>query len=233
MPDKTPAEAEGDINLGARRRAWFATRLDGATRELVERDSRVFLHQSVSTPCLSALRHAQGIWIEDMQGRRLMDFHGNNVHHIGYAHPRLLEAIRRQLDDLTFAPRRYTCAPAVELAEKLAASAPGGLRKVLFAPSGSDAVEMALAYARAATGRFKTVSFWDSFHGAGFGARSVGGEAMFHGGPIGPLLSGAEHVPPFGDYRNAWGVTEGSGELCARMIREESIAEVERQIGIG
>jgi 4-aminobutyrate aminotransferase len=78
---------------------------------------------------------------------------------------------------------------------------------------------MALAYARAATGRFKTISFWDSYHGTGFGARSVGGEAMFHGGPIGPLLAGAEHVPPFGDYRNAWGVTEGSAELCARTIR--------------
>ena len=148
-----------------------------------------------------------------------MDFHGNNVHHIGYAHPRLLEALRRQMDELTFAPRRYTCAPAVELAEKLVEITPAGLGKVLFAPSGSDAIEMALAYARAATGRFKTLSFWDSYHGAGFGARSVGGESMFHGGPIGPLLSGAEHVPPFGDYRNAWGVTEGSAELCARTIR--------------
>lgn len=219
MLHKTPAEAEGDTNSSPRRRAWFVTRLEAATRELVKRDGRVFLHQSVSTPCLSAVRRAEGIWIEDLQGRRYMDFHGNNVHHIGHAHPRLLEAIRRQLDELTFAPRRYTCAPAVELAEKLAALAPGGLSKVLFAPSGSDAVEMALAYARAATGRFKTISFWDSYHGAGFGARSIGGEAMFHGGPIGPLLSGAKHVPPFGDYRNAWGVTEGSAELCARMIR--------------
>jgi 4-aminobutyrate aminotransferase len=78
---------------------------------------------------------------------------------------------------------------------------------------------MAMAYARAATGRFKTISFWDSFHGAGFGARSLSGERMFHSEPIGPLLPGAEHVPPFGDYRNAWGVTHGSGELCARTIR--------------
>jgi 4-aminobutyrate aminotransferase len=148
-----------------------------------------------------------------------MDFHGNNVHHIGYAHPQLLAAIQKQMNELCFAPRRYTCTAAVELAEKLVEIAPPGLSKVLFAPSGSDAVEMALAYARAATGRFKTISFWDSYHGAGFGARSVGGEAMFHSGPIGPLLSGSEHVPPFGDYRNAWGVTTGSAELCARTIR--------------
>ncbi|OUS15778.1 aspartate aminotransferase family protein, partial [Rhodospirillales bacterium 47_12_T64] len=82
-----------------------------------------------------------------------------------------------------------------------------------------DAIEIALAYARAKTGRFKTISFWDSFHGAGFGARSIGGEEMFRSGPIGPLLPGTEHVPPFGDYRNAWGVTEGSAELCANTIR--------------
>jgi 4-aminobutyrate aminotransferase len=107
----------------------------------------------------------------------------------------------------------------VALAEKLAAITPGTLGKVLFAPTGSDAIEIALAYARAATGRYKTLSFWDSFHGAGFGARSVGGEAMFRSGSIGPLLPGTDHVPPFGDYRNAWGVTEGSANLCARQIR--------------
>ena len=219
MPRQVVAGAEGDTNRSPRRRAWSDTHLDEAARALVERDARVFLQQSVSTPCLSAIRHAEGIWIEDLQGRRYMDFHGNNVHHIGYGHPRLLDAIRRQMDELPFTPRRYTCTAAVELAEKLVEITPAGLEKVLFAPSGSDAIEMALAYARATTGRFKTISFWDSYHGTGFGARSVGGEALFHGGLIGPLLSGAEHIPPFGDYRNAWGVTTGSAELCARTIR--------------
>jgi 4-aminobutyrate aminotransferase len=52
---------------------------------------------------------------------------------------------------------------------------------------------------------------------------------MFRGGPIGPLLPGTEHVPPFGDYRNAWGVTEGSGTLCAHQIRY--VLEKERDIG--
>jgi len=219
MPRKALAEAEGDTNLSPRRRAWSETQLDELTRALVQRDARVFLRQSVSTPCLSAIRHAEGIWIEDLQRRRYMDLHGNNVHHIGYGHPRLIDAIRRQMDELSFAPGRYTCAPAVELAEKLVDIPPAGLGKVWFAPSGSDAIEMALAYARAATGWFKTISFWDSYHGAGFAARSIGGEAMFRSGPIGPLLSGTKHVPPFGDYRNAWGVTEGSDELCVRMIR--------------
>ena len=53
-----------------------------------------------------------------------MDFHGNNVHHIGYGHPRLKQAIAQQMEALSFAPRRYACEPAVALAEKLAIIAP-------------------------------------------------------------------------------------------------------------
>jgi 4-aminobutyrate aminotransferase len=219
MQHQTPWGEEGDSNASSRRKAWAAEHVDSETQALLERDARVFLHQSLSTPCLSAIRKAEGIWIEDLAGRRYMDFHGNNAHHIGYGHPRLIDAITRQMQELSFVPRRYTCAPAVELAEKLAAITPGDLGKVLFATGGSDAIEIALAYARAATGRFKTISFWDAFHGAGFGARSIGGEHMFRSGPIGPLLPGTEHVPPFGDYRNAWGVSTGTGELCANQIR--------------
>jgi 4-aminobutyrate aminotransferase len=220
-PNKTTAvmHGESDVNLSPRRSAWSSECVGPASRSLVERDARVFLRQSASTPCLSAVCRAEGVFLEDCDGRRYLDFHGNNVHHIGHAHPRLIRAVTEQMQRLSFAPRRFTCEPAVELAERLVQITPPGLDRVLFAPSGSDAIEMALAYARAATGRFKTISFWDSYHGSGFGARSVGGEQMFHSEPIGPLLPGAEHVPPFGDYRNAWGVTSGSGELCARTIR--------------
>jgi 4-aminobutyrate aminotransferase len=162
-----------------------------------------------------------------MDGRRYRDFHGNNVHHIGYGHPRLKEAIGRQMDELPFAPRRFTCEPAVALAEKLIALAPGDLGKVLFTTGGSDAVEVALKIARIATGRFKTISFWDSFHGAGFGASSVGGEQLFRSGSIGPLLPGNEHIPSFGAYRNPFGIDHRRehprdkevGDLVANILR--------------
>ena len=109
------------------------------------------------------------------------------------------------MEELPFTPRRFTSEPAVELAETLGRIAPGRLRKALFTTGGSDALEVALKVARAATGRFKTVSFWDLFHGAGFGAASVGGEQLFRSGPIGPLLPGTEHVAPFHCYRCAYG----------------------------
>lgn len=220
---------EGDVNSSPRRAAWSASNLNDSTRDLLRRDQAVFLHQSVSTPCLDAVSKAEGLWLTDVAGNRFMDFHGNNVHHIGYGHPRLVEAVTRQMHELPFAPRRFTCEVSVQLAEKLAAIAPGALSKMLFTPSGSDAVEVALAYARAVTGRHKTLSFWDAYHGTGFGARSVGGEAMFRSGPIGPLLAGSVHVPPFGDYRNAWGVATGASELCAAQI--EYVLDKEGDIG--
>ena len=201
----TIAELESDTNLTDRRAAWQEHALDPATRDLLERDLRAFLHQSVSTPCLNAIVKAEGIWIEDAAGRRYMDFHGNNVHHIGYGHPRLKRAISEQMNALPFAPRRYTCEPAILLAEKLAAIAPGGLTKSLFTTGGSDAVEVAVKIARTATGRFKTLSFWDAFHGAGFGAGSLSGEALFRSGPAAPLMAGSQHVAPFACYRCPYG----------------------------
>ncbi|MCF8210242.1 MAG: aspartate aminotransferase family protein [Rhodoferax sp.] len=231
-PVSRPSQSEGDINQSPRRRLWQDQHLDATTRTLLARDSAAFLHQSVSTPCLSAIARAEGIWIEDTAGRRYMDFHGNNVHHVGYAHPEVIVAIKQQLDALSFAPRRFATDRAVELAEQLGArfktlTGLGG--KVLFTTGGSDAVEVAIKLARVATGRFKTLSFWDSFHGAGFGASSVGGESLFRNGrAIGPLLPGTEHVAPFGCYRCPYGhAVDADGQpdiaacklTCASMVR--------------
>ena len=186
---------EGDLNLSPYRRAWTAENIAAATQRLLDEDARYFLHQSLSTPCLNALKSCRDAWIEDVEGRRHLDFHGNNVHQVGFGHSRVIAAIKEQLDILSFCTRRYTCEPAIALAKKLSELAPGDLNRVLFAPGGTTAVGMALKLARVATGRFKFISMWDSFHGASLDAISVGGEAIFRGG-IGPLLPGCEHVPP-------------------------------------
>ena len=233
-PTKTGIiHTEGESNTSAARKAWRDRTIGEKSAPLLKRDSDAFLHQSLSTPCVSTIARAEGIWIEDLDGRRYMDFHGNSVHHIGYGHPRLIAAIKKQLDDLTFAPRRFANEPAVELAEKLGAIVPGDLGKVLFTTGGSDANEVALKIARAATGRFKTVSFWDAFHGAGMGAASVGGEATFRSHIAGPLLPGAEHVAPFACYRCPYNHAgpDVCGLACASMVdyvlgREGDVAAV-------
>jgi 4-aminobutyrate aminotransferase len=196
LPERSAAPwlTEGDVNLGDARRDWQATHLDDPTRRLLAADAHVFLHQSLSTPCLNALSGCEGIYLIDEQGRRIMDFHGNSAHQVGYGHPRVIEAIRRQADALPFCPRRYANRTATALAEKLVALAPGGPNKVLFAPSGTAAIGIAIKLVRYATGRYKTISMWGAFHGASLDAISIGGEALFRD-RVGPLLPGCFHVP--------------------------------------
>ena len=194
VPNLDRLKSEGDLNLSPHRAGWLDS-LPAETQRVLADDARHFLHQSLSTPCLNVLKSAQGACIEDLQGRRYLDFHGNNVHQVGFGHPKVIAAIKEQLDELSFCTRRYTCEPAIQLADRLTALTHGALSRVLFAPGGTSAIGMALKLARVATGRFKFVSMWESFHGASLDAISVGGEAAFRQG-IGPLLPGCEHVPP-------------------------------------
>ena len=161
----------------------------------------------------------QGIYIEDVTGKKYMDFHGNNVHHLGYGHPKVVNAIKEQMDRLPFCVRRYTNVTAIELAKKLTELTPGDLSKCLFCPGGTDAVEIALKLAMGYTGRFKTISWWDSFHGASFGSISIGGEAIFRGEIS--LLPGTEHIPPPDCYRCPFGRPrhEECNLECAQNVR--------------
>ena len=203
---------EGDVNLSARRLSWQQANVDKATHKTLDRDSAAFLHQSLSTPCLTELIGCDGIYLTDAAGRRYMDFHGNSLHQIGHAHPRVVEAVKRQLDVLAFCPRRFTNQPAISLAERLTKLAPGSLAKVLFAPGGTAAIGIAMKLARYATGRHKTISMLDSFHGASLDAISIGGEALFRDG-LGPLLPGCFHV--------AWPNAEADAEAIERILVEE------------
>ncbi len=210
--------SEGDVNISPRREAWSKEHIDAETQRWLDLDARYFLHQSLSTPCLNVLAGCRGINIEDLQGRSIMDFHGNNVHQVGFANRRVIDAVKSQMEELAFCTRRYTNISAIRLAEKLTHLAPGDLNKVLFAPAGTAAIGMALKLARMATGRFKTISMWDSFHGASLDAISVGGEAIFRR-DAGPLLPGAEHVPPPDCYRCLWGCEKDNCTLqCADYV---------------
>ena len=230
MPDEdlTKLRTEGDLNISPLRLAWSAENIDSQTQKLLDQDSKYFLHQSLSTPCLNVLSKCDGIYIEDINGNRIMDFHGNNVHQVGFGNPDVVEAIKSQIDQLSFCTRRYTNLPAIKLAQKLVEITSGQLNKVLFAPSGSLAVGMALKLARVVTGRFKTISLWDSFHGAGLDTISIGGEAIFRN-DIGPLLPGTEHVPPPYPSTCVWECGQTCNLKCANYI--EYVLEKEGDVG--
>ena len=117
--EEVDLRTEGDLNSSSSREQWQAEHLGAATRDLLAADARVFLHQSLSTPCLNAIEGTEGRCLHDLDGRELLDFHGNYLHQVGYGHPAVVEAIRRQMNSLSFCPRRYTNRPAVALAERL------------------------------------------------------------------------------------------------------------------
>ncbi|EGQ8918591.1 aspartate aminotransferase family protein [Vibrio parahaemolyticus] len=224
----THFRSEGDVNTTPARQAWNASMDDERTQALLKRDSEVFLHQAMSTPCLDTLEAAEGIYIQDATGKKYMDFHGNNVHQLGYGHPHVIKRVQEQIAKLPFSPRRFTNETAIECAEKLTQICGGELNRVLFAPGGTSAVGMALKLARHITGNCKVVSLWDSFHGASLDAISVGGEACFRQG-MGPLMAGVERIPPAVSYRGAFPVADGSDVHYADYL--EYVIEKEGGVG--
>lgn len=207
---------EGDINLSASRNAWYKVIAHPETQNYLAEDARYFLHQSMSTPCLDVLQSCDGIYITDLTGKSYMDFHGNNVHQVGYRNSFVLEKVKAQMDILPFSPRRYTNVPAIELAKKLASLFPGDINRVLLAPGGTSAVGMALKLARVVTGKHKVVSLWDSFHGASLDAIAAGGEQVFRKG-MGPLMPGVERIPPPTSYRGVF-THDGNDEVYADYL---------------
>ncbi len=208
---------EGDLNISPRRQEWADSNLDDETRALLAEDEKYFLRQSLSSPCLNVLEACDGIYITDRMGNKIMDFHGNSVHQVGFRNQKVIDAMTEQMKTLPFCTRRFTNRPAIELAKKLASLAPGDLNKVLLAPGGTSAMGMALKLARAATGRHKTISMWDAFHGASLDMISIGGEAIFRQN-MGPLLSGAEHVPPPNPSNCPFDCQQTCSLQCARYI---------------
>ncbi|MBK8041761.1 MAG: aminotransferase class III-fold pyridoxal phosphate-dependent enzyme [Haliscomenobacter sp.] len=194
------------------------------TQDLIDRDSRVFYHQTLSSPVFNVVEKAEGAYIFDSEGNKYLDLHGNGVHTVGYNNPKVLAAMRKQIDEaLMFAPRRFTNQPAVELAEKLTRIAPAGLTRALFCPGGSEAIEMATMLAKQVTGKWKTLSYYGTFHGAGFQAISIGADPHFREG-LGPLMPGAIHLELPDYYRNPWGWTN------QEQIDEEYLRQLTVQI---
>lgn len=166
--------------------------------DLVARDAAVFFHQNGSSPCIGALSAAQGLWIEDMDGRRYIDLHGNSCHHLGHSHPRIIAALKDQLGGLAFSPRRFANAPATELAERLTARFRNGRSRLLLMPGGSEAIETAIRLARIATGRSGIIAVEGSYHGHGMG--SLGLSRRRVDSRLGSQLPDIFHIAPYWDH---------------------------------
>ena len=164
---------------------------------------------------------AEGMYYVTHDGRRVLDgLSGLWCCNAGHRHPRIVAAVKAQLDTLDYAIAFQVHHPkAFELANVLTAAAPGDLNHVFFTNSGSEAVDtalkIALAYhkARGEGGRYRLIGRAKGYHGVGFGGISVGGMSANRKAFAGALLPGVDHLPhthslehmAFSHGQPAWG----------------------------
>ncbi len=142
--------------------------------------------------------YAEGCTITDTDGKKYLDFAGGyGVFTLGHRHPRVVAAVRDQLERMALSGRTMFNPLMGRLAKRLAELTPGDLTYSFFANSGTEAVEGALKLARAATRRPTIVATDGAYHGKTIGALSASGRDAFRA-PFGPLLADVRRVP-FGD----------------------------------
>lgn len=141
---------------------------------------------------------ADGAVIRDIHGKEYIDCSGGPaVFNVGHRHPRVVAAVREQLDRMPMSVRAMPRKLEADLAELLAEITPGDLQYTFFCNSGTEANEGALKLARLATGRPRVVAAHGAFHGKTLGALSASGREQYKK-PFEPLVPGFTHVP-FGD----------------------------------
>lgn len=157
---------------------------------------------------------AAGAWVRDVDGRRWLDFGSFGVHLLGHRHPAVVAAAKGQLDRMGLATKVLGNAAAVESAERLCATLPDRLDRVLFANSGAEAVDMALKLAMLSTGRRRFVALRHSYHGKTLGALSLS-DAMRHCHDV-----GAGHPVQFVDAGDTAAVADAlaGGDVAAVVV---------------
>ncbi|HEY5340600.1 MAG TPA: aspartate aminotransferase family protein [Candidatus Aquilonibacter sp.] len=141
---------------------------------------------------------ASGCTIWDQNGKAYLDFAGGyGVFTLGHSHPRVIAAVREQMERMSLSGKTMFNPVLGLAAKRLAQIAPGDLQLSFWCNSGTEALEGAIKLARAATGRAKIVATHDAYHGKTLGALSISGRETFRA-PFVPLLSDVAHVN-FGD----------------------------------
>ncbi|MFH7800147.1 aspartate aminotransferase family protein [Enterobacter cloacae] len=190
------------------------------------------IHRSLrSTPAVAA--RAQGAYIFDAQGKQYLDACGGAaVSCLGHAHPDVLAAMHRQIDQLAYAHTSFFTSDTVEqLAEQLTRTAPGDLNYAYFVSGGSEAVETALKLARqyfveiGQPSRTKFIARKQSYHGNTLGALAVGGNE-WRRRQFAPLLIDVIRVSACNEYRDRR-ADETQQQYTTRLLNELEQAIIE------
>ena len=175
----------------------------------------------------------EGIYIYDKDGKRYLDASGGAaVSCLGHGHPRIISAIKHQLDQLAYAHTSFFTTEVAELlADHIIARAPAGIERVYFNSGGSEGIEAALKLARqyfleiGQPQRQHIIGRWQSYHGNTIGALAAGGN-RWRRKPFEPLLPKFNHISACYSYRE-----RGSGESEEQYglrVANELETEIER-----
>ena len=191
----------------------FAAGMDAQIRQAVERRLRSFGSASVlayQEPI--RMVRAEGVWMEDAAGRRYLDMY-NNVPSVGHAHPRVVGAIQRQAALLN-THTRYLCDVVDDYAERLLATFPESLARLVLTCTGSEANDLALRIARTGTGGSGFIVTQTAYHGNTAAVTDVSPSSA----PGRPLPPHVRAVPAPDLYRSP------TDDLGARFAAEVKLA---------
>ncbi len=169
-----------------------------------------------------SIEKAKGVYLYDRDGKRILDFSSQLMNvNIGHGDQRITEAVRRQMEEVSYVyPGMITDARG-KLGKKLSEIAPPSLNKTFFTLGGAEAIENGIKLARMFTGRHKIITQYRSYHGATYGAISAGGDPRKF--PIDSQIApGFIHVENPYFYRCPWNskTFEECGEMAARNLEQ-------------
>jgi 4-aminobutyrate aminotransferase len=218
------------VELETAKLPLIKTSLPGPRAEAVVARDAQYVSPSYTRTYPLAMRRGRGAMIEDMDGNIFLDFNaGVAVCATGHSHPRVVEAIKKQVDDfihISGTDYYYPHLPA--LAERLSRLVPGEFdKKAHFGNSGAEAVEGAVKLAMYTTRRQKLIGFFGAFHGRTLGALSLTGSKARQRSGFGAQALDVTHVPyancyrcPYTLTRETCGAYESRGPHCARLIED-------------
>jgi 4-aminobutyrate aminotransferase / (S)-3-amino-2-methylpropionate transaminase / 5-aminovalerate transaminase len=190
-----------------------------------------YVPRGVTTAHPLVADHASGAEVWDTSGRRYIDFVGGiGVMNVGHNHPRVMAAVREQLDRVTHTAFQVVMYESyLRLAQRLCEVAPGdGAKKAIFFSTGAEAVENAVKIARAATGRPAVISFTGGFHGRTLLTLSLTGTVNPYKQNFGPYAAEVYQTPYPYEYRG-W-TSEAAlaqlDELFASVVAPQRVAAI-------
>ncbi|MGD0719185.1 MAG: acetyl ornithine aminotransferase family protein [Thermoplasmata archaeon] len=191
-------------------------------QRIIKADEALLATSTKTSPVVA--ESAQGVWVTDVDGNRLLDFAaGISVLNVGHCHPDVVKAVREQAGKLShFAGTDFYYENQTQLAKRLAAITPGRHeKKVFFTNSGAESVEAALKLSRWNRQRPLTVGLLGGFHGRTMGALTMTSSKPVQRGRFNAYAGGGQHIPAPNCYRCPYKLEYPSCDLyCAKILKE-------------